>query len=176
MSSPPANLGIREASSIANWRDERPETVCGCGAWMRNDITGTLRCARGEAIVNRYGQPAGERVCDGRVHPDDRFVLTATVCGVSDIVVGIVRSWDAPLIAVCELCEWRPNEIEGKELRKLKTHLEERHGIPPDLIETRLSGGVKRAGDWPGQASAYPRQRASVGASSPGIPQPTLIG
>ena len=138
MSAPPPNLSLREEQAIARWLNDQQNgsvtdsspssSTCRCGAWMRSDLTGTTRCARSEAVINRHGEPAGG-VCEGFAdHRDrDRTLLLATVCGLENVIVGVVRVRRRPFIVRCQLCEWVPDDQTSS--LSLQTHLVEFHNL-----------------------------------------------
>lgn len=110
--------------------------VCRCGAWQRIERGGSsVQCARTEARMNRHGEPiGGERaICSGQPAQDPRRVLlTAEVCGVENIVVGLVYA--SVSICGCYLCDWAPDRDdcdadETADVHRLMEHLVEQHGI-----------------------------------------------
>lgn len=147
MNTSPPNLSLREEQAITRWRDEQrsgsaasarqTSHTCRCGAWLRSEMAGGTRCSRSEAQVNRFGEQVGTLVCDGQNHPGDRILLLATICGVENIVVGLVRSWggEKPWIAGCALCGWHPDMPEDADVRTLVTHLVKQHGLADEAIQ-----------------------------------------
>ena len=79
MISPPPSLSIREGQSDDRWRagqqngsvipGSQSSSTCRCGAWRRSGLTGSTRCARSDARINRHGEPVGAFICDGQAHP-----------------------------------------------------------------------------------------------------------